>query len=81
MSLSPAALLGTCRQRVGGGQKNPRSAEPSGVPGLGIGTFASGPRVDWHEAGQGNSVALMPRLPVDVDCSEPEGLEGACGVG
>lgn len=61
---------------MGGGQKNPRSAEPSGVPGLGIGMYASGPRVDWHEAGQGNSVALMLRLPVDVDCSEPEGLEG-----
>lgn len=80
VSLSPAALVGTCRQRMGSGQKNPRSAEPSGVPGLGIEMYASGSRVDWHEAGQGNSVALMLRFPVDVDCSEPEGLEGACGV-
>lgn len=63
-----------------GGQKNPRSAEPSGAPGLGIGMFASGPRVDWHEADQGNSVALM-RVMVEVDCSELEGLEGACSVG
>lgn len=61
-------------------KKNPRSAEPSAGPGLGIGMFASGPRVDWHEAGQGNSVALL-RLMVEVDCGEPEGLEGACRVG
>lgn len=59
-------------------KKNPRSAEPSGVPGLGIGVFASGPGVDQHEAGQGHSVALM-RLMVEVDCSEPEGLEGHAG--
>lgn len=80
VSRSPTAPLGTCRQRKGGGQKSPRSAEPSGVPCLGVGMFASGPRVAWHEAGQGNSVALMPRLMVEVDCSD-EGLEGACRVG